>query len=117
VGNHYHLQLESRTLAKAVHWIDVSYSVWFNRKYNRVGLLSQGHFKAVLYEPTEALKINRYISFDPVPIAALGGHETREVAAHEIVSNVWKEPWGNCYLLAAPVHARPLFSSAESAVG
>jgi hypothetical protein len=35
----------------------------------------------------------------------------------QAVSNVWNEPWENCYLLAAPVHARPLFSSAESAVG
>ena len=26
-------------------------------------------------------------------------------------------PGKNCYLLAAPVHARPLFSSAEFAVG
>jgi hypothetical protein len=26
-------------------------------------------------------------------------------------------PGKNCYLLAAPVHARPLFSSVESAVG
>ena len=35
MGNHYHLQLESReaNLSKAVHWLNVSYSVWFNRKY------------------------------------------------------------------------------------
>ena len=36
MGNHYHLQLESReaNLSKAVHWLNVSYSVWFNRKYS-----------------------------------------------------------------------------------
>jgi REP element-mobilizing transposase RayT len=34
MGNHYHLQLESReaNLSKAVHWLNVSYSVWFNRR-------------------------------------------------------------------------------------
>src|ERR1700736_2020633 len=63
MGNHYHLQLESReaNLSKALHWLNVSYSVRFNRKYSRVGPLFQGRFKAILHEPTEALKINRYI--------------------------------------------------------
>ena len=44
MGNHYHLQLESReaNLSKALHWLNVSYSVWFNRKYSRVGPLFQG---------------------------------------------------------------------------
>jgi putative transposase len=34
MGNHYHLQLESReaNLSKALHWLIVSYSVWFHRK-------------------------------------------------------------------------------------
>jgi putative transposase len=90
MGNHYHLQLESReaNLSKAVHWLNVSYSVWFNQKYSRVGPLFQGRFKAILHEPTEALKINRYIHLNPVRIAALGGHETREVAAHEITAQL-----------------------------
>jgi hypothetical protein len=40
MGNHYHLQLESReaNLSKALHWLNVSYSMWFNRKYNAVGI-------------------------------------------------------------------------------
>src|ERR1700720_220101 len=44
MGNHYHLQLESReaNLSKPLHWLNVSYSVWFNRKYSRVGPLFQG---------------------------------------------------------------------------
>src|ERR1700731_4179330 len=56
MGNHYHLQLESReaNLSQAMHWLNVSYSVWFNRIYNRVGPLFQGRFKAMLYETTEA---------------------------------------------------------------
>jgi putative transposase len=34
MGNHYHLQLESReaNLSKALHWLIVSYSVWSHRK-------------------------------------------------------------------------------------
>jgi putative transposase len=79
MGNHYHLQLESRdaNLSQAMHWLNVSYSVWLNRKYNRVGPLFQGRFKAILHETTEALVINRYIHLNPVRIAALGGHKDR----------------------------------------
>src|SRR5271165_1690347 len=44
--------------------------------------------KAILHEPTEALKINRHIHLNPVRIAALGGHETRDVAAHEITAQL-----------------------------
>jgi putative transposase len=57
MGNHYHLQVEGReaNLSQAIHWLNVSYSVWFNRKYGRVGPLFQGRFKAVLHEPAEAL--------------------------------------------------------------
>ena len=60
-----------------MHWLNVSYSVWFNRKYNRVGPLFQGRFKAILHETTEALVINRYIHLNPVRIAALVGHKDR----------------------------------------
>jgi REP element-mobilizing transposase RayT len=86
MGNHYHLQLESReaNLSQAMHWLNVSYSVWFNRKYNRVGPLFQGRFKAILHETTEALMINRYIHLNPVRIAALGGHENRGIASQDI---------------------------------
>jgi REP element-mobilizing transposase RayT len=46
--NHYHLQIETpqANLSRAVQWLNVSYSVWFNRKYQRVGPLFQGRFKA-----------------------------------------------------------------------
>jgi hypothetical protein len=102
--NHYHLQLESReaNLIKPVHWLNVSYSVWFNRKYHRVGPLFQGRFKAILHEPTEALKINRSIHLNPVRIAALAGHEIRDVAAREIIAQLarrrvdaWNYDWSS----------------------
>jgi hypothetical protein len=78
------LQLESReaNFSQAMHWLNVSYSVWLNRKYNRVGPLFQGRFKAILHETTEALVINRYIHLNPVRIAALGGAQGSQQAAH-----------------------------------
>ena len=80
MANHYHLQIETppANLSRAIQWLNVSYSIWFNRKYQRVGPLFQGRFKAVLHEPsTQALVINRYIHLNPVRISRLGGHEER----------------------------------------
>ena len=58
--NHYHLQLRTQdaNLSQAIHWLNVNYSVWFNRKYDRVGPLFQGRFKAILHDPSAALTIS-----------------------------------------------------------
>ena len=48
-----------------MHWLNVGYSVWLNRKYSRVGPLFQGRFKAILHELDEAVIINRYIHLNP----------------------------------------------------
>ena len=80
MGNHYHLQVETpkANLSQAIQWLNVSYSVWFNRLNKRVGPLFQGRFKAVLHEQDEcALAINRYIHLNPVRVRTLGGHEGR----------------------------------------
>src|SRR5258708_30947780 len=88
--NHYHLQVETpeANLSQAIHWLNVGYSVWLNRKYGRVGPLFQGRFKAVLHEPEEALVINRYIHLNPVRIKAAGGHEGRTSSDVEITKEL-----------------------------
>jgi REP-associated tyrosine transposase len=90
MANHYHLQIETpeANLSRAIQWLNVSYSIWFNRKYQRVGPLFQGRFKAVLHEPcTQALVINRYIHLNPVRISRLGGHEKRSGKATNALSS------------------------------
>ncbi len=46
--NHYHLMLETRkaNLGQTMQWLQVSYSVWFNRRHQRIGHLFQGRFTA-----------------------------------------------------------------------
>ena len=130
MGNHYHLQLESReaNLSQTIHWLNVSYSVWFNRKYGRVGPLFQGRFKAVLHEPTEALRINRYIHLNPVRIAAQGGHENRNRLPAELTKDLAKQrvdaleqyPWSSYAFFVGTrlVHqVRGWYSSVGSAAG
>ena len=50
--NHYHLLVRTRhgNLSRAIQWLGVSYSVWFNRKHDRVGHLFHGRFKSFLVE-------------------------------------------------------------------
>ena len=50
--NHYHLLLHTKeaNLSRAIHWLGVSYTVWFNRRHGRSGHLFQGRFKSFLIE-------------------------------------------------------------------
>jgi hypothetical protein len=73
--NHYHLLLELRepNLSRAVQWLNVSYSVWFNRRYERSGHLFQGRFKSVTVSPEEwGLALSRYVHLNPVRLQSLG---------------------------------------------
>jgi REP element-mobilizing transposase RayT len=72
MSTHYHFLIETpqANLSQAVKWINVAYSVYFNRKRRRVGHLFQGRFKAVLVEADEYLKqLSRYIHICGAAIA------------------------------------------------
>jgi len=75
MDNHYHLLLETReaNLSRAMQWLQTSYSMWFNRKYGRVGPLFQGRFKAIMVDRAEwGLELSRYLHLNPVRIKSLG---------------------------------------------
>src|SRR5206468_2388493 len=72
--NHYHLLAETTeaNLSQAMQWLNVSYTVWFNRRHQRVGHLFQGRFQSVIVEPeTWALGLSRYIHLNPVRVGHL----------------------------------------------
>jgi len=50
--NHFHLLVHTKeaNLSRAIQWLGVSYSVWFNRRHQRSGHLFQGRFKSFLIE-------------------------------------------------------------------
>src|SRR5438132_10075420 len=63
MDNHYHFLLETSeaNLSRAMQWLNVSYTVWFNRRRRRVGHLLQGRFKAVVVEREGwGLSLSRY---------------------------------------------------------
>lgn len=76
MGNHYHLLVETRlaNLSQTMQWLNVSYGVWFNRRYQRVGPLFQGRYKSVLVdkEGSWALEASRYLHLNPVRVSGLG---------------------------------------------
>src|SRR5437667_6359764 len=73
--NHYHLLLQTRelNLSRAMQWLNVSYSVWFNRRHDWAGHLFQGRFKAIIVEPESwGLELSRYLHLNPVRSGRFG---------------------------------------------
>ena len=67
--NHYHLivETENANLASAMHYLNTSYTVYFNLKSKRTGHLFQGRYKAILVEVDRYLhQLSRYIHLNPV---------------------------------------------------
>jgi hypothetical protein len=74
MDNHYHLLVELReaNLSRAVQWLNVSYSVWFNRRHGRCGHLFQGRFRSVIVDaPQWGLVLSRYLHLNPVRTSEL----------------------------------------------
>ena len=51
MDNHDHLLVETPEASAGMHWLQVSYGVWFNRRHSRVGHLFQGRFKGIVLDP------------------------------------------------------------------
>lgn len=71
MGNHFHGLLETpeANLSRAMHWLNTSYTVWFNKRHQRVGPLFQGRYKAIVVEPEVwGLELSRYIHLNPVRV-------------------------------------------------
>ncbi|TSC97303.1 MAG: hypothetical protein CEN88_82 [Candidatus Berkelbacteria bacterium Licking1014_2] len=69
IPNHFHflLKQENRdSLTKFMRRLGTNYAMYFNERYNRVGSLFQGVYKAVLIDSDEQLmQVHRYIHMNP----------------------------------------------------
>ena len=74
--NHYHLLIETprANASRALQWLNLSYSVWYNVKHHRSGALFQARFKSIPVENEGAwaLAASVYLHLNPVRIKALG---------------------------------------------
>jgi len=67
--NHYHLIIETpkANLNKIMHYINGSYTTYFNRNQGRNGHLFQGRYKAILVDVDRyLLELSRYLHLNPV---------------------------------------------------
>ncbi|MEK7109773.1 MAG: transposase [Patescibacteria group bacterium] len=70
--NHFHLELQQigkKDIEIFMRSLITKYTMYFNRKYRRVGHLFQGRYKAVLILGEEYLvHLSRYIHFNPIEL-------------------------------------------------
>lgn len=75
MANHFHLLAQTRrgNLSRWMHWLMVSYTVYFNGRHGRSGHLFQGRYKSFLVEAGEyLLGLSRYIHLNPVRGSVIG---------------------------------------------
>jgi putative transposase len=75
MGNHFHLvaQTHRPNLRKWMHWLLVSYTVYFNRRHQVSGHLFQGRYKSFLVQEGDyLLGLSRYLHLNPVRGLSLG---------------------------------------------
>lgn len=72
--NHFHMLLyqhDKESIERLMRSVSTAYSMYFNRKYKRVGKLFQGRYKAVyVNEDSYFTHISRYIHLNPLDIGA-----------------------------------------------
>lgn len=72
--NHYHLLLKERVAGGIINFmkkINTGFTMFFNKKYDRVGPLLQGRFKAVGVDQDSHLKyLVNYIHLNPIDLVA-----------------------------------------------
>jgi len=69
MGNHYHLFLRTAeaNLAQVMHWLNGTYTGYFNWRHRTSGHLLQGRYKAILLaDDTHYRQLSMYIHLNPV---------------------------------------------------
>jgi len=75
MDNHYHLLIRTpkANVSQAIQWLNVSYSIWWNRRHGRCGSVFQGRFKSIIVENGNwVLDASEYLHLNPVTVRGLG---------------------------------------------
>ena len=89
MGNHYHVMVRTpeANLSRAIQWLNISYSVWFNKRHEETGHVFQGRFKSIVVEGEAwGLELSHYVHLNPVRIKGLGQGKRQRAADHAGVS-------------------------------
>jgi len=83
--NHIHLILDPKNpkdMSKFIKGLNMSYAIWFNKEYSKVGHLWQSRFKSmVIQRDRYLLNCMQYVEFNPV--------------RSNIASNIFEYPWSS----------------------
>jgi putative transposase len=108
MSNHYHFLLETKlpNLSRVMQFVNTSYALYFNTKYERCGHLFQSRYKAYIVQKNEKLaEVTRYIHMNPIRAGMVKtlpeyrwsshlqytGAEIKGIAAPEFVLNQFAE--------------------------
>jgi REP element-mobilizing transposase RayT len=83
MGTHYHVMVRTpeANLSRAIQWLNISYSVWFNTRHSEAGHVFQGRFKAIVVEGEAwGLELSQYVHLNPVRLEALGQGKRQRAA-------------------------------------
>ena len=97
MNNHYHLFLHtpSGNLSRIMHYINATYSGYFNHVHKRNGHLLEGRYKAILVEPDHyAIELSRYIHLNPLNAGSVKTPEDyRWSSYHWYLESTGKPVW------------------------
>lgn len=97
MDNHYRILLETprRNLLKVMHGINGGYTGYFNRKYQRVGHLFQGRYRAILVDKDQyLLPLSRYIHLNPVRAGIVDRPEGYSYSSYRAyIGRIGREDW------------------------
>ena len=88
--NHYHLigETPQANLSEVMHYINSSYTTYFNRKRQRSGHLFQGRYKSILVDKDGyLLELSRYIHLNPVRAGIAEGPEKYPYSSYRAYIN------------------------------
>ncbi|GBE05854.1 chromosomal replication initiation protein [bacterium BMS3Abin10] len=95
--NHYHLLIETPkgNITRVMHYLNTAYTVYFNKKHQRVGHLFQGRYKGLLIEKERyLLSVSRYIHLNPVRALIVKRPEEYKWSSYlDYIGRSIKEKW------------------------
>ncbi len=99
MGNHYHLLIETPkgNITRVMHYLNATYTGYFNKKYKRIGHLFQGRYKGFLIEKERyLLSISRYLHLNPVRAGVVKRPEEYIWSSYPAYTGRRKEGWLTC---------------------
>jgi hypothetical protein len=100
MGKHYHILTDTPkgNITKVMHYLNATYTGYFNKKYERVGHLFQGRYKGFLIEKERYfLSVSRYIHLNSVRAFIVKKPEEYPWSSYpEYIGRRKKKEWLTC---------------------